>query len=59
MFVQRLRQLIPSTLVVVAFASVLTGCAMTQPRTLEEDRNVKKVAIVSLLEEKHRWLTSD
>ncbi|OFA00742.1 hypothetical protein DUPY_23940 [Duganella phyllosphaerae] len=52
MFVQRLRQLIPSTLLVVAFASVLTGCAMTQPRTLEEDRNVKKVAIVSLLEEK-------
>jgi hypothetical protein len=52
MFAQRLRQLFPSTIVLFALASVLTGCAMTQPRTVEEDRDIKKVAIVSLLEEK-------
>ena len=52
MFAQRLRQLFPSTIVLFALASVLTGCAMTQPRTVAEDRDIKKVAIVSLLEEK-------
>jgi len=52
MFIQRLRQLIPSTVTLLVFASVLSGCAATPPRTAEEDRNIKKVAIVSLLEEK-------
>lgn len=52
MMTHPMRRAVAKTAAWLALAAVMTGCAITQPRTVEEDRNIKKVAIVSLLEEK-------